>query len=128
MRVVKDNTKGNGGRPFFVCSDGNNPARFGNGEMLSRVLNQYVDKAWFHVYVKSRKMGPIKIVSFTVALTIKRTHVVSLNGKQKKTSRLYMISVTFCFLLHPRTDIQSNFPERLSPVMKPIIKTLTTNI
>ena len=28
MRVVKDNTKGNGGRPFFVCSDRNNPCSF----------------------------------------------------------------------------------------------------
>ena len=28
LRVVKDNTKGNGGRPFFVCSDRNNPCSF----------------------------------------------------------------------------------------------------
>ena len=28
MRVVKDNSKGNGGRPFFVCSYRNNPCSF----------------------------------------------------------------------------------------------------
>ena len=28
MRVVKDNSKGNIGRPFFVCSDRNNPCSF----------------------------------------------------------------------------------------------------
>ena len=41
---------------------------------------------------------------------------------------LYTASVTSCILIHPRTDIQSKVPERLSPVMKLIIKRLTTNI
>ena len=73
--------------------------------------------AWFNVYVKSRKMDSIKIACFTVALTIKRTDAVSSNGKQKKTSRFYMISMTLCLLFHTSIDIQSTVPERLSPVM-----------
>ena len=73
-------------------------------------------------------MGPIEIACFTAALTIETTHVVSSNGKRKKKMILYMIFVTFCILIHPRTDIQSKVPERLSQVMKLIIKRLTTNI
>ena len=84
------------------------PARFGNGEMSSKVLNRYVNTVWFHVYVKSRKMDfkSRKIACFTAALTIERTHAVSSNGKRKKKMTLYTVSVTFCILIHPRTDIQ----------------------
>ena len=128
MRVVKDNNKGNAGRPFFVCSDRNNPCSFWQWEMSSKVLNRYINTVWFHVYVKSRKMAPIEIACFTAALTIERTRAVSSNGKRMKKMILYTISVTFCFLFHPHTDMQSKVPERLSPVMKLIIKRLTTNI
>ena len=42
MRVVKDNTKGNGGRQFFVCSCRNNPCSFWQWGDLSRALSRYV--------------------------------------------------------------------------------------
>ena len=106
MRVVKDNTKG-------ILDDLSSsvrteiiPVRFGNGEMSSKVLNRYVNTVWFHVYVKSRKIPPIEIACFTAVLTIERTHAVSSNGKRKKKLILYTVSVTFCILIHPRTDIQ----------------------
>ena len=123
MRVVKAMV----GDPLFARTE-IIPARFGNGQMSLKVLNQNVNKVSFHVYVKSRKMGPIEIACFTAALTIKRTYAVCSNGKRKKKMILYTIYVTFCFFSHPRTDIQSKVLERLSPVMKLIIKRLTTNI
>ena len=82
------------------------PARFGKGEMSSKILNRYVNMVWFHVYVKSRKIVPIEIACFTAVLTIEITHAVSSNGKRKKKMILYTVSVTFCILIHPRTDIQ----------------------
>ena len=83
-----------------------NHARFGNGEMSSKVLSRYVNTVWFHVYVESRKIAPIEIACFTAVLTIERTHAVSSNAKRKKKMILYTVSVTFCILIHPRTDIQ----------------------
>ena len=94
------------GDPFLFARTEIIPARFGNGEMSSKVLNRYVNTVWFHVYVKSRKMAPIEIACFTAALTIERTRAVSSNGKRMKKMILYTISVTFCFVFHPRTDIQ----------------------
>ena len=95
--------------------------------MFSRASNHSVDMTWFVVRPKSRKRVLTKVAYFTVVLTIEKTPVDSLNGNKKKTNRLFSISVTFSFLLHHRTNIQSKVPERHSQVMKPIIKRTTKN-
>ena len=90
MRVVKDNTKGNDGRPFFVCSDRKNPCSFWQWEMLPRVLNQYVNMTKYVVCPKSRKMVLTMLAYSTVVLEIEKTPVDSLNGNPSRTHRVFI--------------------------------------
>ena len=70
VRVVKDNSKRNGGDTSFYARTEIIAPRFGKGEKFLRVLNRYVVMALPFVYAKSRLFLVLtKIAYFTVVPT-----------------------------------------------------------
>ena len=87
MRMVKDKiTEGHtlSARTEII------PAHSGNGQMLPRVLNRYVDMTLFVVCPKSRKMVLTIVAYSTVVLKIEKTPVDSLNGNSLRTHRVFI--------------------------------------
>ena len=102
MRVVKNNTKGHGGRPFFVCSDRENPC-------------------------SSRKTDPTKIACFTAVPMKEKTHVNSLNGN---LSRICNVPIEWRAYLAVRRGCISTWLQiqvKHLRVEKLIVKKLTKN-
>ena len=69
MGVLKDNTKGNGGRSFFVCSDRNNPCLFwqwaDDAESATPICCHDLDSC----IRKDKKESLTKVAYFTVVPT-----------------------------------------------------------
>ena len=80
--VVKDKMKQSYGRPFFVCSERENPCKFWQWGDIFESQNRCAYTAWCVVNEKSRKMVGIRIVYFTAIR--ESTLVISSRGKQQE--------------------------------------------
>ena len=125
--MVKDKMKESYGRPYFVCSDRTNPCSFWYWADVFEGIKPFCRHDLVCRMSKVKKEGPNQGRLFHSCPNDRENSCGFFEWKQKEDESLFPISVTFSFLLHPRTDIQSKVPERLSPVMKPIIKRPTKN-
>ena len=95
MLVVKDIFKTSFGRPSFVCSDKENPARFGNGVML---LDHSATMVCNVQRERSRKMALTMVVYFIPVRKVKTTRAAILSGEIKKKTKTRSNHFPLCIL------------------------------
>ena len=98
--VGKDKIKQSYGRPYFVCSEHENPCKFWQCGDIFGSQDLCVYTVWCAVNVKSRKMVRIRIVYFTAVRG--STFLISARGSNKNI--VWSTPVSCCLPAHFNTD------------------------
>ena len=111
--VVKDKMKQSYGRPFFVCSERENPCKFWEwGDIFVQDRCAYM--AWCVVNEKSRKMVRIRIVYFTAV----RETILVISSRGSNKSLVWSTLASYCLATHFNTDTKSKKQERHSIALR----------